>query len=153
MKRWTTILLPLALVAAPAIAITVLAASGVAALVRGQPLIWPAQTVTLTEAVGMHDAAEVVRQIALGANPNARYDAWDILKRFQHVSVTPLEAAVATRELYMFDLIVAEGALLTPDNARTLQCFAAQERATEIAAWLAERFPRPESCEGVTLPW
>jgi hypothetical protein len=153
LKRWAAIALSLGLAAPPVVVIAAFAASGAAALVRGQPLIWPAQAVTLTEAVGMHDAAEVVRQIALGGDPNARYDAWDILKRFQHVSVTPLEAAVATRELYMFDLIVAQGALLTSDNARTLQCFAAQEHATEIATYLAERFARPESCEGVTLPW
>ena len=129
------------------------AASGAASLTSGQPLFWPAQTVTLTEAIGMHDSAEVVRQIVLGANPNARYDTWDILKRDQHVSVTPLEAAVATRERYLFELIVAHGALLTPEIARTLQCFAAQEHAVDIGASLARRFPLPNSCDGVKLPW
>jgi hypothetical protein len=142
-----------ALAMPPAATLAVLAASGAVALVRGQPLIWPAQPVTLTEAIGMHDAGEIVRQIALGANPNTRYDAWDILKRDQHVSVTPLEAAVATREHYLFELIVVHGALLTPENARTLQCFAAQEHAPEIAAYLAQRFPQPGSCAGVQLPW
>jgi hypothetical protein len=133
--------------------IAVLAASGALALVRGQPLIWPAQKLTLTEAIGMHDTGEIVRQIALGANPNIRYDTWDILKRYQHVSVTPLEAAVATRERYLFEMIVAHGALVTPENARTLHCFAVQEHATDITAYLAERFPPPASCNGVQLPW
>jgi hypothetical protein len=151
--RWPTVLIAIALAVPPVTTLAVLAASGTVALVRGQPLIWPAQPVTLTEAIGMHDGGEVVRQLALGANPNARYDTWDILKRDQHVFVTPLEAAVATRERYLFELIVAHGGLLTPENARTLQCFAAQEHAPEIAAYIAARFPQPESCNGVTMPW
>jgi hypothetical protein len=143
----------IALAVPPAGILAVLAASGASALVRGQPLLWPAQPVTLTEAIGMHDTGEIVRQLSLGADPNTRYDTWDILKRYQHVSVTPLEAAVATRERYLFEMIVAHGALVTPENARTLQCFAAQERASDIAAYLAERFPPPASCDGVQLPW
>ena len=133
--------------------LVVLAASGTMSLVRGQPLLWPAQPVTLTEAIGMHDTGEIVRQLALGADPNIRYDTWDILKRFQHVSVTPLEAAVATRERYLFEMVVAHGALVTPENARTLHCFAVQEHATDIVAYLGERFPPPASCDGVQLPW
>jgi hypothetical protein len=153
MRRWTTIALSLALALPPAVVLIAFAASGTAALTRGQPLFWPAQPVTLTEAIGMHDTAEIVRQIALGANPNIRYDTWDILKRYQHVSVTPLEAAVATREQYLFEMIVAHGALLTPENARTLHCFAVQEQASAIAADLAARLPQPVSCDGVQLPW
>jgi hypothetical protein len=103
MRRWITIAMSGALALPPVAVLVAFAASGAAALTTGQPLFWPAQTVTLTEAVGMHDSAEIVRQIALGANPNIRYDTWDILKRYQHVSVTPLEAAVATREQYLFE--------------------------------------------------
>jgi len=129
------------------------AVSGAIALVSGEPLIWRPQKVTLTEAIGMHDTGEVVRQIALGADPSARYDTWDVLKRDQHVLVTPLEAAGATREQYLFDLVEAHGANLTPEIARTLQCFADQEHATDIAASLAKRFQPPASCVGVVLPW
>jgi len=153
MRRWSTIAMSLALGVPPVAVLTAFAASGAAALTTGQPLFWPAQPVTLTEAIGMHDTGEIVRQIALGANPNIRYDTWDILKRYQHVSVTPLEAAVATREQYLFETIIAHGALLTPDNARTLYCFAVQEHATDIAAYVAARFPPPASCDGVQLPW
>ena len=153
MRRWITIALSLALALPPAAALVAFGASGAAALVNGQPLFWPAQPVTLTEAIGMHDTAEIVRQIALGANPNIRYDTWDILKRYQNVSVTPLEAAVATREQNLFEMIVAHGALLTPENARTLHCFAVQEHAADIAAYVAARFPPPASCDGVQLPW
>jgi hypothetical protein len=153
MRRWITIAMSLALAVPPVAVLTAFAASGAAALTTGQPLFRPAQPVTLTEAIGMHDTGEIVRQIALGANPNIRYDTWDILKRYQHVSVTPLEAAVATREQYLFETIIAHGALLTPDNARTLYCFAVQEHATDIAAYVAARFPPPASCDGVQLPW
>ena len=151
--RWPSLLISVALALPPVATLAVLAASGTVALVSGQPLLWPAQPVTLTEAIGMHDTGEIVRQLALGANPNARHDAWDILKRFQRVSVTPLEAAVATRERHLFELIVAHGALLTPETARTLHCFAVQEHAAEIAAYLVARFTPPGSCDGVQLPW
>jgi hypothetical protein len=151
--RWPTLVLVIALALPPSATLAALAASGAVALVRGQPLLWPAQPVTLTEAIGMHDTAEIVRQFALGANPNTRYDAWDILKPGQHVSVTPLEAAVATRERYLFELVVLQGGLLTEKNAPTLYCFAAQEHAPDIAAYVAERFSRPDSCDGVGLPW
>jgi len=153
MRFWVRALLALALTLPPIVVLAAFAASGVVALIEGQPLFWPAQPVTLTEAIGMHDTAEIVRQIALGTDPNRRYDTWDILKRYQHVSVTPLEAAVATRERYLFELIVAHGALLTPENAPALHCFAVQEHATEIAAYVAARFPPPASCDGVQLPW
>jgi hypothetical protein len=153
MRRWMTVALSLGLALPPVVVLSAFAASGTAALTSGQPLFWPAQPVTLTEAIGMHDTAEIVRQILLGANPNARYDTWDILKRYQHVSVTPLEAAVATREQSLFDMIVAHGALVTPENARTLHCFALQEHAAEIAASIAARFPQPITCDGVQLPW
>ena len=153
MRRWLTIAMAVALAVPPTAVLVAFAVSGAVALITGQPLFWPAQTVTLTEAIGMHDTAEIVRQIALGANPNIRYDTWDILKRDQHVSVTPLEAAVATREGYLFELIVAHGALLTPEVARELHCFAAQEHAGDIGASLAKRFPIPNSCDGVKLPW
>ena len=153
MRRWMSIAMSSAIAMPPIVVCLAFAASGTAALTTGQPLFWPAQPVTLTEAIGMHDTAEIVRQIALGANPNIRYDTWDILKRYQHVSVTPLEAAVATREQYLFETTVALGALLTPENARTLHCFAVQEHATDIAAYLAARFPPPASCDGVALPW
>ena len=123
------------------------------AIVRGEPIVWPPQRVTLTEAIGMHDTAEIVRQISLGADPNARYDTWDVIKRLQHVELTPLEAAVATRELYLFELVTAHGAMVTTENARELQCFAAQEHASDIAASLAKQFTPPGSCHGVVLPW
>jgi hypothetical protein len=151
--RWPAILIAVALAVPPAATVMVLAASGTVALVRGQPLLWPAQPMTLTEAIGMHDTGEIVRQLALGANPNSRYDTWDILKRYQHVSVTPLEAAVATRERSLFEMLVVHGALITPENARTLHCFAVQEHAPDIAAYLADRFPPPASCDGVPMPW
>jgi hypothetical protein len=153
MGGWIRTLMSLALALPPVVVLGAFAASGAAALATGQPLFWPAQPVTLTEAIGMHDTAEIVRQIALGANPNTRYDTWDILKRDKHVTVTPLEAAVATREGNLFEMVIAHGALLTPENARTLYCFAIQEHASEIAAYIAARFRPPASCDGVLLPW
>jgi hypothetical protein len=142
-----------ALAVPPLVVLALFAASGVTALVTGTPLVWPAQDVTLTEAIAIHDSGEFVRQIALGANANLRYDTWNVLKEGRHVRVTPLEAAVATREMYLFDLVGAYGASLTADNAPTLHCFALQEHATEIVAELTKRFAPPASCVGIELPW
>jgi hypothetical protein len=142
------------LLAFPTLAVfAILAASGAAALVSGLPFFCPAKDVTLTEAIAVHDSGEFVRQIAIGANANLRYDTWDVLKQGRHVRVTPLEAAVATRELYLFDLVMAYGASLTADNAPTLHCFAVQEHAAEIVAELGKRFAAPPSCSGIELPW
>jgi hypothetical protein len=146
-------LVAIALAFPPVVVLALFAASGAMAMVRGEPIVWPSQRVTLTEAIGMHDTGEIVRQIALGADPNARYDTWDVIKRDQHVQLTPLEAAVATREQYLFELVTAHGAMVTTENARELQCFAVQEHAREIAASLAKQFPPPGSCHGVVLPW
>jgi hypothetical protein len=142
-----------ALALPPFVVLLLFAASGFAALVNGQPIVWPAQDVTLTEAVAIRDTGEFVRQISLGANPNLRYDTWNVLKDGQHLRVTPLESAVATRELYLFDVVLAYGASLTADNAPTLHCFAVQEHASEIVAELAKRFAPPASCAGIELPW
>jgi hypothetical protein len=129
-----------------------LAASGIAAL-WGQPLLWPAGTVTLSEAMAMRDQGEVVRQVALGRSLDVRYDVYDAIRADRHTPATPLEAAIATRELYMFMLGVNYGAQLDASRARGLQCLADAKGATEIAAFLATRFGPTPDCAALALPW
>ena len=137
---------------APCLVALLFAASGMDALVTGQPLVWPARPVTLSEAMANRDQGEVVRQVSAGVGLDARYDVYDVIKPGRHTPATPLEAAIATREQYMFELGLAYGARLGPDNGRVLFCLAEREGATDIRDALQEKFGRQE-CEGLPLPW
>jgi len=137
---------------APCLVALTFAASGVAALLGDRPLVWRARPVTLSEAIANRDQGEVVRQVGTGVSLDGRYYVYDVIKRGRHTPATPLEAAIATREDYMFELGLAYGAHLGPDNARGLFCLAEAEKATDIRDALREKFG-PQDCAGVTLPW
>jgi hypothetical protein len=137
---------------APCVVALVFALSGITALVTGRPLVWAARPVTLSEAMANRDQGEVVRQAADGVSLDARYDVYDVIKRGRHTPATPLEAAIATREQYMFELALAYGARLDTGNARVLFCLAEAERATDIRDHLQEKFGM-QDCAGVALPW
>jgi hypothetical protein len=129
------------------------AVSGVAAFATGQPLIWPAHDLTLSEAIGSRDAGEAIRLMEDGASPDIRYPTYDIFKQGQHIPLTPLEAAIATRRADLFNLLLTYGARIDAQSARPLTCFARQEGADTIAATLQERFGPQDACDGITLPW
>ena len=139
-------------VLAPCLVALTFAVSGVSALLGDRPLVWRARPVTLSEAMANRDQGEVVRQVGAGVSLDGRYDVYDVIKRGQHTPATPLEAAIATREAYMFELGIAYGAHLGPDNARALFCLADAGEAAEIRDALREKFGR-QDCGGVTLPW
>jgi hypothetical protein len=141
-----------AVVLPPCLVALAFAASGVAALVGGRPLIWPPSPVTLSEAMANRDQGEVVRQVAAGVSLDGRYDVYDVIKRGRHIPATPLEAAIATREEYMFELGLAYGARLDASNARVLFCLADAEHATGIRDHVRDKFG-PQACDGVSLPW
>jgi hypothetical protein len=137
---------------APCIVALTFAVSGVSALLGVRPLVWRARPVTLSEAMANRDQGEVVRQVAAGVSLDGLYDVYDVIKRGRHTPATPLEAAIATREDYMFELGLAYGAHLGPDNARALFCLAEAATATDIRDRLKTTFG-PQDCAGVTLPW
>ena len=141
-----------AIVFAPCAVALLFAVSGVTAIVTGRPAVWPARPVTISEAMANRDEAEVVRQAVAGVSLDGRYDVYDVIKRGRHTPATPLEAAIATREDYMFALGLAYGAHLGPDNARPLFCLAEAEKATAIRDGLKDKFGA-QACDGVTLPW
>jgi hypothetical protein len=130
----------------------VFAASGVAALTGGAPLVWPARRATLSEAMATRDQGEVLRQVATGVSIDARYDVYDVIRAGRHTPATPLEAAIATREQYMFELALNYGAHLGPDNARVLFCLADAQGATATRDHLQKTFGQ-QDCNGVPLPW
>ena len=137
----------------PPVLVTVLfGVSGAAALITGRPLIWPPATMTLSEAVALRDRGEMARQIMLGADPNRRYPTRDVFREDEHVQLTPLEAAVITRESYMVGLVLEYGALVNEDNAPVLQCLARNVHAEALWQLFAARHGQVD-CEHVSLPW
>jgi hypothetical protein len=68
------------------------------------------------------------------------------------VTLTPLEAAVITREDYMADLLVDYGARVDDANAPTLQCLAKAVGAEAITAYV-RTLSKEADCGGVALPW
>jgi hypothetical protein len=142
-----------ALVAMPGIIVAVVfGVSGAARLISGRPLIWPPTDVTLSEAVALRDQGEVVRQIMMGSDPNKRYIVRSVFRDDEEVALTPLEAAVITREPYIVDLVVDYGASVNGRNAATLQCLAVGVRQETIRRYLVDLSGEAD-CEGVELPW
>ena len=141
-----------AIAAAPCAVAVVFAVSGVVTLMGGTPLVWPARPSTLSEAVASRDQGEVLRQVAAGVSLDARYDVYDVIKAGRHTPSTPLEAAIAAREQYMFELALNYGAHLGPENVRVLFCLAEANGVTSIRDDLREKFG-PQDCDGVPLPW
>ena len=140
-------------VALPGMAVAMaFAVSGAAALFRGRPIIWPPTDVTLSEAVALRDQGEVVRQIMMGIDPNKRYLVRRVFRVDEEVALTPLEAAVVTREPYMVDLVVDYGASVNERNAATLQCLAVGVREETIRRYLVDLAGEAD-CAGVELPW
>ena len=141
-------------VAVPAIVVAVIfGLSGAATLIAGRPLIWPPADLTLSEAVGLRDQGEIVRQIMLGVDPNRRYAVRGVFRENETVTLTPLEAAVITRETYMVDVMRRYGAVLDQRNAATLQCLAAAMRAESMKAHLVEMSNAAADCSDINLPW
>ena len=146
--------LPAYCLALPGIAVAlVFGISGAASLLTGSPLVWPPPDVTLAEAVALRDRGEIVRQMMAGADPNRRYPTHDVFREGEEVALTPLEAAVITREPAMVSLVLGYGGVVTDQNTVTLQCLADDVGAPEIRRQLAEMSRDGVDCAGVTLPW
>ena len=104
-----------------------------------------------SEAIVRRDQAEMARQILAGVDPNARYDVVDTVRAGEHYQLTPLEAAITTRELYMVELVVGYGGVVDRNNAPALACLAHAMHADEIEKYLTRIAPL-QSCDAVPLP-
>ena len=123
------------------------------AAVGRTPSFWHGGALTLSEAAGLRDHGEVVRQIAAGADPNQRYALRpDVLSVS---SLTPLEAAVAARRAEVVDLLMLHGARMDADTWRRLHCFALKTRAEDVVQTLDQYRPAivDPSCAGVVTPF
>jgi hypothetical protein len=107
-------LLPAAALAAVSLYWTVGALTG-----RG---LWPADEVTLAEAIATRNSAEAVRLISFGEDPNARMRVRAGMLAGHDIWVTPLEAAVWTRDAALARMLLAYGALADSHQVRVLRC-------------------------------
>jgi hypothetical protein len=114
--------------------------------------IWPHQSLSLAEAAGVRDEAEVTRLVEDGADPNARYPVrpgvvFDVAMR-----LTPLEAAVAARDPEMVDRLLTLGAVMDATLWGYLRCIADDRR---VGPMLDSRRPEGSvaNCDGIVAPW
>lgn len=114
--------------------------------------LWPATDFNLAELTVLRDRAGMLQQIRAGENPNATYDVRADLLRSVPVRLTPLQAAVASRELHVFDFLLESGARMDDADRRQLYCFAREVRATDIEERLRTD-TLDLDCGGVPLPW
>jgi hypothetical protein len=113
----------------------------------GRPLIWPATTLTLADAVILRNAGEAAAQILHGADPNAPSPVRRASAAFGRRSVLPVEAAVMTGETHLLELLADYGARLDEDTLVRLRCQAERIGEDRVAGWIDARLARRVACD------
>lgn len=134
-------------VSAPAVALALLCAAGLAARPAGGGL-WPPDDVTLAEAAATGNGAEVIRLVRAGRDPNGRSRVRrDVLDSQFHV-YSPLEAAVVARSPEIMTLLLRLGAAPADGDVRALWCLERRAPSNDTRAVLAT-LPGgpPDACE------
>lgn len=90
----------------------------------GVDTLWPRTELNLAEAAAMRDAAEVTRLIERGDSLTASWPVRAGLVSESATSLTPLEAAVASRDRHMIDLLYAAGTRLDATQWLLVRCAA-----------------------------
>ncbi len=138
--------------AAPAAVLALSLLMLLVAAVGYRPL-WAARGVTLAEAAHGGDTATVFRMLGGGSDPNA---AGPVMfdRRADPAMLTPLEAAVESRQVETVRLLMLRGARVPDADRQLLACLAAAVNATEVAVYLRTTAPpaAPPDCAGVALP-
>jgi hypothetical protein len=117
---------------------------------------WPVPDLSrhsLAEAVARRNRPMVLTKVWNGADINGRYRvaAYELPDTHGTVSATPLEAAIATREVWMVQFILDNGGLVQASDRPALVCLARKYDAKDSAELLAQGLPI--DCTGVKLPW
>jgi hypothetical protein len=137
----------------PCVVLAALSAWWLAGGLAGDGL-WPADEVTLSEAVATRNNAEALRLIRLGADPNqpSRVRA-GLLTSHADVTVRPVEAAVGAQRADALRMLLANGATIDGPELRVLRCYERVRRDSGIRDLLDARSGGVEdSCEAVRLP-
>ena len=136
----------------PVLALAVLSLYSALGAVGGHGL-WPADDVTLPEAIATRNSAEAARLIGLGQDPNARDRVRAGILAGHDIWVTPLEAAVWTRDANLVKMLLNYGAVADRREVRILRCIAgaAGDRETHEALAGLSSEPWP-ACDEVEIP-
>ena len=95
--------------------------------------LWQQPELNLSEAAAVRDAAEIVRLIEeLSEDPNAVREVRAGLLADQAIRVTPLEAAVAAKDVEIARVLLVNGAAMDADVWNRLRCSAESDEMTEF---------------------
>ena len=123
---------PLVAVGAPSAVLAVALAVTLVLAAFGRSPIWPAQQLTLSEAIATVDDAEIVRLMSGGADLNARHGVRAGLLLDRPADVTPLEAAVLAGRGDLFERLVRGGASIDPSEWNRLRCLAEADDLADV---------------------
>jgi hypothetical protein len=137
---------------APAALLTLAVLILVMAVVGYRPL-WADRGVTLAHAAHGGDTATVFRMLSAGSDPNTAGPV-PLDGHAEPVVLTPLEAAVESRQVEVVQLLTKMGARADESDRRRLACLATAVSAPEVAVYLRTTMPpaAPPDCAGVRLP-
>jgi hypothetical protein len=94
--------------------------------------MWPRVELNLSEAAAVRDAAEIVRLVEASEDPNAAVEVRPGFLAEHAVRVTPLEAAVAVKDIEIARVLLVNGAAMDPDVWNHLRCAADGDEMTEF---------------------
>jgi hypothetical protein len=117
----------------------------------GHDPMWAHQPLSLAEAAGVREEAEVVRLIEGGHDPNRRYSVRAGLIFDDDRRVTPLEAAVRAGDARMVQVLLAKGARMDEALSRHLRCLGAGTQVFDVVREHLIGSPT-SACDGLTVP-
>ena len=123
--------------------------------------LWPADDVTLAEAIATRNNAEALRLMTIGADPNQPSRVRDgLLTSGYDIVITPVEAAVGAQRADSLRMLLAHGAVVDERELRVLRCYEHTRRDAGVREILDRRATGGSSttlvpavdCSGVRLP-
>lgn len=112
---------------------------------------WPAPELTPSEAAALRDPATVLNLVASGQSLNDRYLVRRGLILDWALQLTPLEAAVTTRDARLFRLLLESGAALEGQDRVRMACFARESGAGGIERLIVAATHDPIDCSTVKV--
>ena len=140
------------LIAAPCIVLTLTSVWWSVGVAAGGGL-WPADDVTLAEAVATRNNAEALRLIRQGADPNRPGRVRDgLLTNGYAIDVLPVEAAVAAQRADTVRMLLTNGAIVDEREFRVLRCLEQSRHDSGVREILDARATGEPDCGGIALP-
>ena len=130
-----------------------LAALILLAAVAGYRPLWAIRDTTLVEAARGGDTATVFRMLTSGSDPNLS-EAVAPEGQSEPAVLTPLEAAVESRQVEVVQLLMKMGAQASESDRQRLACLAIAVNAPEVGAYLRSTIPpaAQSDCAVVAVP-